>query len=85
VGQKHELPPTEVGQLEAKPCRGGMRPLVAFPETGAPSTFLTSEKTPRPPLGQNLVKPPRQRFLHYVVDSLGEINVANVALLPFAA
>jgi hypothetical protein len=37
-----------------------------------------------PPFWRNLVKPLRERFLGYVVDSLGEINVANVALLPYA-
>jgi hypothetical protein len=35
-------------------------------------------------LPQNLVKPLRRGFLEYVVDSVGEINVAKVALLPFA-
>ena len=33
---------------------------------------------------QNLVKPLRRGFLEYVVDSVGGINVANVAVLPFA-
>jgi hypothetical protein len=47
-------------------------------------TAPDSRKTPFSPIRQNLVKPLRRQFLDYVVDSLGEINVANVALLPFA-
>jgi hypothetical protein len=33
---------------------------------------------------QNLVKPLRRGFLEYVIDSMGEINVAKVTVLPFA-
>jgi len=40
--------------------------------------------TPFPLLRQNLVKPLRRRFLDYVVDSLAEINVANMSSLPYA-
>ena len=50
-----------------------------------PKQFSSSGITLFPSIHQNLVKPPRRRFLDYVVDSLGEINAANVTVLPFAA
>jgi hypothetical protein len=39
-------------------------------------------KTPFSPFRQNLVKPPRRRFLHYVVDSPGEINLLIWRIYP---
>jgi hypothetical protein len=37
------------------------------------------------PFWENLVKPLEARFFNQVVDSVGEIKLANVAVLPFAA
>jgi hypothetical protein len=44
----------------------------------------SSGETPFSLFRQNLVKPPRRRFLDYVVDSLGEVVWANMSHLPYA-
>ena len=36
------------------------------------------------PFTKNLVKPLRSRFWNYVVDSVGEIKLAKVTVIPFA-
>jgi hypothetical protein len=64
---------------------GGEHQNPAQANLGRGTLWPNLRETSFPRFHQNLIKPLRQRFLDYVIDSAGEINVANVALLPFAA